>query len=142
MSPNIGADSVPANGFWIHATTCNSWPTSTEPQKARWGRIPQVLRELFERYRINNPSTATKRWTEVLALLADAPVAELAQVVTHALARGTDDPAAIALMLGQGRAPTPIAALHASMLPESARCAAPVVDLQAYAIALLMESAA
>lgn len=108
----------------------------------RDGRIPQVLRELFERYRINNPSTATKRWTEVLALLADAPVAELAQVVTHALARGTDDPAAIALMLGQGRAPAPTAALHASMLPESARCAAPVVDLQAYAIALLMESAA
>ena len=34
MSPNIGADSVPANGFWIHATTCDSWPTSTELQKA------------------------------------------------------------------------------------------------------------
>jgi hypothetical protein len=106
------------------------------------GRIPDVLRELFERYRISNPNSATKRWTEVLALLADAPVAELAQVVTHALARGTDDPAAIALMLAQGRAPAPTAALRASALPEAARCVAPSVDLQIYATALLMESAA
>jgi hypothetical protein len=100
------------------------------------------LRELFERYRISNPNSATKRWTEVLALLADAPVAELAQVVTHALARGTDDPAAIALMLAQGRAPAPTATLRASALPEAARCVAPIVDLQVYATALLMESAA
>lgn len=106
------------------------------------GRIPEVLRELFERYRLSNPNSATKRWTEVLALLADAPVAELAQVVTHALARGTDDPAAIALMLAQGRAPAPTATLRASALPEAARCVAPIVDLQAYATALLMESAA
>jgi transposase len=106
------------------------------------GRIPGVLHELFERYRIDNPGSATKRWTEVLALLADVPVAKLAQVVTHALARGTNDPAAIALMLVQGRAPAPTAALHASMLPESARYDAPVVDLQVYATALLMESAA
>jgi len=106
------------------------------------GRIPEVLRELFERYRQSNASTATKRWTEVLALLADAPVAELAQVVTHALARGTDDPAAIALMLEQGRAPTPTAALRVSTLPEAARCVAPTVDLQSYATSLLMESAA
>jgi transposase len=106
------------------------------------GRIPEVLHELFERYRIDNPNSATKRWTEVLALLADVPVAKLAQVVTHALARGTDDPAAIALMLEQGRAPAPTAALRASMLPASARYDAPVVDLQVYATALLMESAA
>jgi transposase len=106
------------------------------------GRIPDVLRELFERYRVDNPNSATKRWTEVLALLADAPVAELAQVVTHALARGTNDPAAIALMLEQGRAPAPTAALRASMLPEAARYDAPIIDLQVYATALLRESAA
>jgi hypothetical protein len=106
------------------------------------GRIPDVLRGLFERYRQADPSSATKRWTEVLALLADAPVAELAQVVTHALARGTDDPAAIALMLEQKRAPAPTVALHASLLPESARCEIAVPDLRAYATAQLMESAA
>jgi transposase len=106
------------------------------------GRIPGVLRDLFERYRQADPGTATKRWTKVLALLADAPVAELAQVVTHALARGTDDPAAIALILEQKRAPAPIAALRTSVLPESARYAASVPDLSAYATEQLMESAA
>jgi transposase len=106
------------------------------------GRIPDVLRALFERYRQTDPGSATKRWTQVLALLADVPIAELAQVVTHALARGTDDPAAIALILEQQRAPAPAAALHASRLPDSAQTPAPVVDLSAYATAQLMERAA
>jgi hypothetical protein len=106
------------------------------------GRIPDVLRGLFERYRQTDPGSATKRWTEVLALLADAPVAELAQVVTHALARGTDDPAAIALMLEQKRAPAPTVTLNTSVLPESARCEVLIPDLEAYATAKLMESAA
>ena len=106
------------------------------------GRIPDVLRELFERYRQADPDRATKRWTEVLALLADAPVAELAQVVTHALARGTDDPAAIALLLEQKRAPVPTAPLRESVLPEAARCDIPAPDLAAYATEQLMESAA
>jgi transposase len=106
------------------------------------GRIPDVLRDLFERYRQTNAGTATKRWTQVLALLTDVPVTELAQVVTHALALGTDDPAAIALLLAQKRAPAPTASLRSSMLPESARYEAPVVNLNAYATEQLMESAA
>jgi len=74
--------------------------------------------------------------------LAAGPVAALAQVVTHALARGPDDPAAIALLLEQKRAPAPTAALRACVLPASARCEAPAPDLMAYATARLMESAA
>ena len=53
------------------------------------GRIPPVLRELFERYSHADAASASKRWTQVLALLADVAVEELAQVVTRALARGT-----------------------------------------------------
>jgi hypothetical protein len=106
------------------------------------GRIPDVLRDLFERYCESDPRTATKRWTQVLSLLSDAPVAELAQVVTHALARGTDDPAAIALMLEQNRAPAPSLAIRTSALPEGARGDAPVVNLEAYTTALLIERAA
>jgi len=106
------------------------------------GRIPDVLRALFFRYRQADPATATKRWTQVLVLLEDTSVEELAQVVTHALARGTDDPAAIALMLAQKRAPAPTAALQAALLPESARCTVAAPDLAAYATARLMESAA
>jgi transposase len=106
------------------------------------GRIPDVLRKLFEQYRMNDAGSATKRWTHVLALLEDSSVAELAQVVTHALARGTDDPAAIALMLQQKRAPVPTSAVRISVLPESARSDIAAPDLAAYAMQYLMESAA
>jgi len=106
------------------------------------GRIPDVLRDLFDRYCQSDPRTATKRWTQVLSLLSDVSVAELAQVVTHALARGTDDPAAIALMVEQKRAPAPSHAIRTLALPTAARYEAPVVNLAAYATALLIESAA
>lgn len=104
------------------------------------GRIPAVLRELFERYRGAEPSTATKRWTQVLALLTDSPVEILAQAVTHALARGTDDPAAIALLVRQHSSPAPSAALERRTLPEPAQIDVPASDLNAYATMRLMES--
>ncbi len=106
------------------------------------GRIPTVLRELFERYREADPNTATKRWTEVLALLTDAPVEVLAQAVTHALARGTDDPAAIALLVRQHSSPAPSAMLERHALPKSAQIDVPASDLSAYATMQLMEGAA
>jgi transposase len=106
------------------------------------GRIPTELRELFDRYRDGDPSSATKRWTQVLALLADAPVDQLVQVVRHALALGTDDPAAIALLLRQHRAPAQARTIEQHLLPESARLHAPTPDLSAYATACLMEGAA
>ncbi|MGH7706985.1 MAG: IS21 family transposase [Vulcanimicrobiaceae bacterium] len=106
------------------------------------GRIPSELRSLFERYREADSGSATKRWTQVLALLADAPVDDLVQVVTHALARGTDDPAAIALLLRQHRAPAPAATIDQRFLPESVRFEASKPDLSAYATAQLMEGAA
>ena len=106
------------------------------------GRIPRELHQLFDRYRESDSSTATKRWTEVLVLLADAPVDELVQVVTHALARGTDDPAAIALLLRQHRMPTQTLAIGQNLLPESARIATAMPDLSAYATAHLIEGVA
>jgi len=106
------------------------------------GRIPTVLRELFERYREAEPNSATKRWTEVLALLTDSPVEVLAQAVTHALARGTDDPAAIALLVRQHSSPAPAAMLERRALPQPAQIAMPTSDLSAYATLQLMEGAA
>ena len=58
------------------------------------GRIPTELHELFGHYHQTDPAGATKKWTQVLALLAEIPAEQLAQTVTRALARGTDDPAA------------------------------------------------
>jgi transposase len=106
------------------------------------GRIPQELHDLFDRYRQADSATATKNWTQVLTLLADAPVDDLVQAVTHACARGTDDPAAIALLLRQHRAPAQKPTIELHRLPESARIETAHPDLTAYATALLMEGAA
>jgi hypothetical protein len=108
------------------------------------GRIPKILHQLFERYRDDGNGGATKRWTAVLSLLANASVADLAQTVTHALARGTDDPAAIAMLLRQRCNPAPARAreLDPQTLPLSARIPSPPIDLTLYATAQLIESAA
>lgn len=103
------------------------------------GRIPDEVRALYERYRQNDAASASKRWTSVLALLAHASADELAQAVTRATARGTDDPSAIALLLRQGDDPPKIHLIDPHRLPEAARILAPVVDLSAYATAKLME---
>jgi transposase len=106
------------------------------------GRIPDVLRQLFERYREADPSSASKRWMQVLVLLAEAPAEELAQTVSHALARGTDDPAAIALLLQQRARPAPAAQLDPLRLPLPAQIPAPLADLSAYAMVQLSEGVA
>jgi len=104
------------------------------------GRIPAELRALFEHYRQADPRTATKRWTRVLGLLVDASLDELAQTVTHAVACGTDDPDAIALLLRHRRAKPP-AALDRARLPHVAQIRTSSPNLGAYAIAGLAEVA-
>jgi len=106
------------------------------------GRIPTELRELFEHYRKTDPASATKKWTQVLSLLDEVPAENLAQTVTRALARGTDDPAAIALLVRQSMDPPERRILNLQSLPASARVLAPIVDLTAYATAKLMEGVA
>lgn len=103
------------------------------------GRIPEVLHQLFARYRQTDEGSATKRWTEVLALLADVPSEQLAQTVTHALALGTDDPAAIALLLQQRCRPAR-AAHDLSHLPLLACINIPTSDLSAYTTSRLAEA--
>ena len=103
------------------------------------GRIPAPLHELFARYKAIEEATATKRWTKVLAYLADYPADIVGQTVTHALARGTDDPEAIALLLRQRTAPPPPALLDRARLPEGARGTTSVADLTRYALANVAE---
>jgi len=103
------------------------------------GRIPTSLHELLARYKAADSATATRRWTQVLVHLAEHPAEVVAQTVTHALARGTDDPEAIALLLRQRTAPPPPARLDAAGLPEAARTATAVVDLTRYALANVAE---
>jgi transposase len=106
------------------------------------GRIPAVLRDILTTYRANDPNTASKKWMQVLALLSDASVEELSETVTHAHARGTMDPAAIALLLRERRATrktNPVARLDSRSLPLAARLPTPTVDLSRYATAGLIE---
>jgi transposase len=103
------------------------------------GRIPQVFHDLFARYREENNSTATRYWTQVLALLADTSVDELAQTITHALALGTDDPSAIELLLRQRSLPRASADLDKAKLPVAAQFHLPTPDLNLYATTQLME---
>lgn len=106
------------------------------------GRIPDALHDLLRRYQDDGRSSASKRWTEVLSLLADHSAEVVGDAVGHALARGTCDPAAIALLLRQHTAPTPPASLDAGSLPEGARIGTFAVDLTRYALSELAESIA
>jgi hypothetical protein len=106
------------------------------------GRVPDVLHELFARYRQQNDATATRRWTKVLALLVDTSVDQLAQTVTHALAMGTDDPSAIELLLRQRSLPKSPVDLNKHSLPTSAQLNLPSIDLSLYAMQELMENIA
>jgi transposase len=108
------------------------------------GRIPTVLRDLFTRYRASDPDSASKRWTQVLALLKDVSVDALSETVAHACARGTTDPAAIALLLRTRResgAGTSASLLDPTHLPPAAQIPAPVANLSRYATANLVECA-
>jgi transposase len=106
------------------------------------GRIPAELRTLFDHYRQSDAANATKKWMAVLELLAETSAECLAQTVTRALACGTDDPAAIALLLRQSEDSSQRRKLDIRSLPASAQVLAPVVDLTAYATAKLMEGVA
>jgi len=108
------------------------------------GRISDTLRALFDRYQKDqdNPISASKRWMKVVALLSKSSSEELDQAITRALARGTDDPAAIALILRQSNDPPERRTLNPHALPIAARILAPALDLTAYATAKLMEGVA
>lgn len=103
------------------------------------GRIPAELHTLFDHYRQSDPMNASKKWTEVLELLTETSAEQLAQTVTRAIACGTDDPAAITLLLRQSNDPPERRRLDLRSLPAAAQVLAPVVDLTAYAAAKLME---
>lgn len=104
------------------------------------GRIPDALHDLLRRYQDDGRSGASKRWTEVLSLLADHSAEVVSSAVGHALARGTCDPAAIALLLRQRTAPVPPASLDLCRLPERARIGTLAVDLARYTLSDLAES--
>jgi len=104
-------------------------------------RLPQPLLRLYDRLAERDEATATKTWTAILRLALQSSLEALTAATEIALARGTLDPEAIALLLRQRdqRVALPVLDLgdHA---PGPARRAQDI-DLAAYTIANLVECA-
>ncbi|TAM72486.1 IS21 family transposase [bacterium] len=104
-------------------------------------RLPKPLMRLYDRLAERDEATATKTWTAILRLALQSSLEALTVATEVALARGTLDPEAIALLLRQRdqRVALPVLDLgdHA---PGPARRAQDI-DLAAYTIANLVECA-
>ncbi len=103
-------------------------------------RFHESLRALLHRYVAHERLTAGKQFMRVIALLDEHRMEALVHAVETAAMKGTDDPAAIALLLQQKAHPyRTVAPLN---LCESARGSMrPVVALHAYTLSSLKEYA-
>lgn len=100
-------------------------------------RLPGALIRLRDRLLGEQGPNATKTWTAILRLALDSSLDALAGAVEVALARGTLDPQAIALLLRQ-RSEVP-ERLHVAH--HSPARTAQVIDLSVYRIGALVEAA-
>jgi transposase len=103
-------------------------------------RLPQPLITLRDRLLERDGPTATKTWMEVLQLALKSSLTELGDATSIALASGTLDPEAIALILRQRDART-AALLDLACHRGAPALQAQVVNLDAYRISALTEGA-
>lgn len=103
------------------------------------GRLPAPLLRLRERLIERDGPQATKAWTSVLKLAKTYSLADVAEVVEAALARGTFSPTEILFMMRQRD--RSIAPLELGEHREMPACSAQVIDLSAYRIEHLIEVA-
>ena len=106
----------------------------------RHRRFHHSLQSLLNGYVENDPASAGKRFMRVVALLEDHPMHDLVNAVVAAAQRGTDDPAAIALLLRQEARPYQVVE-PLRMTPGTRGGVRPVVSLDSYDITSLKESA-
>lgn len=100
-------------------------------------RLPAVLLRLRDRLLDDQGPSATKTWMAILRLALESSLDALAAAVEVALARGTLDPQAVALLLRQ-RSDT-AARLH--IVHSSPARTAQTISLEAYSIGALAECA-
>jgi hypothetical protein len=103
-------------------------------------RLPQPLLVLRDRLLERDGPTATKTWMAVLQLALNSSLTELGEATSIALASGTLDPEAIALILRQRNART-AAPLDLACHQGAPALQAQVVNLDAYRISALTEGA-
>jgi hypothetical protein len=106
----------------------------------RHRRFHHSLQSLLNGYVENDPASAGKRFMRVVTLLEDHPMHDLVNAVVAAAQRGTDDPAAIALLLRQEARPYQ-AVEPLRITPGTRGGVRPVVTLDSYDINSLKESA-
>jgi hypothetical protein len=106
----------------------------------RHRRFHHSLQSLLNGYVENDPASAGKRFMRVVTLLEDHPMHDLVNAVLAAAQRGTDDPAAIALLLRQEARPYQVVE-PLRMTPGTRGGVRPVVNLDSYDITSLKESA-
>jgi transposase len=103
-------------------------------------RLPRSLIELRDRLLDRDGPMATKTWMAVLQLALKSSLSALGEAADFALASGTLDPEAIALLLRQ-RDPRVAAMIDLEHHRGAPALQAQVVDLDAYRIASLVEPA-
>ncbi len=105
------------------------------------GRLPDAFLTLRDRYLARSKGHASKSWMTVLLLLKEHSAEVVGAAIVQAMARGTDDPAAISLLLSQRSKPSTVGSLNLSAFPRVPREIVAPVDLNAYANAELVERA-
>lgn len=105
------------------------------------GGLPTPFLDLRERYIARDHQAGTKAWMSVVSLLHEHPVASVEEAIVAAMARGTDDSAAIALLLRQQTQPSPRTLLNLATRPDVPSQSVELVDLQAWALDSLVEGA-
>ena len=104
--------------------------------------MPQTFLTLRDRYIARNPNFGTKACMSVVSLLGEHPIADVEAAIVHAIARGTDDPAAIALLLRQRAHPSCSATLNVTPMSNVPADIVAAADVGAWAIANLAERSA
>ena len=105
------------------------------------GRLPKTFLTLRDRYLSRSGGSATNAWIRALLLLKDQPVDVVEAAVVQTMARGTDDPAAITLLVRQRTRPPNDMQLSLNDIPRNVRNIANHVDPGAYPNAELVEQA-
>jgi transposase len=101
------------------------------------GRLPAVFTSLLDHYVADNRNTASKRWMSIVALLSEHAVEEVSAAITRAIACGTEDPAAIMLLLRQQHAVnSPLDLASHPSIPQQTLMP---VDLSPYTLTTLAE---
>jgi transposase len=104
-------------------------------------RLPKSFADLRRQYILKDSTRGTRAWMDVVSLLKEAPVDAVDGAIRKAMELGTDDPAAIALLVRQHATPATLPPVNLEGRPDALRHLVDRVDLQAWNISALAERA-